>query len=114
MENCSDYFVPEKYKDNQYCYWFMANDTFHMVSSEDEKDTKDESVRQIDFYWSIDNLKNFTKSGISVPTITMQLYDPQFSPRRNTIGDSPKEVWLFFAFKLSGTIFFNFIYFYAK
>lgn len=55
-------------------------------------DSRD-ALRRLDFYWSIDNLKNLTYSTISIPAIAIQLYDPSFTTwNPETIGNSPTEV----------------------
>lgn len=92
IPNCFQDFVrPGANGDASKCYVFETRKKYRMATGL-TYDSRD-ALRRMDFYWTIDDLKNLTYSTISIPAIAIQLYDPTFTPwYPETIGDSEVEV----------------------
>ncbi|KAI9491669.1 hypothetical protein BDB00DRAFT_475466 [Zychaea mexicana] len=85
--NWTSWTIPDPYRyimigepggDPSRCYLFQSNSAFKYGVVEDY-DPMTTDIRRIDIYWKIDALENVTAVSLSVPSITMELYNPGFS-----------------------------------
>ena len=79
IPNCYDYIrIGETSETPSMCYLFDSDEFFkYGVTEEYEPTTSD--IRRIDIYWKIDSILNTSLASISVPSITMELYNAGFS-----------------------------------
>ncbi|CAG8730505.1 27008_t:CDS:2, partial [Dentiscutata erythropus] len=78
--NCTDFIQHSRIKDNIYCYLFETNNTYFFGNPDSGNNLTRPWVRNIDFYFKIDNITNITSKYISVGAISVQLMDPNFNP----------------------------------
>ena len=79
IPNCYDYIHLGDQSDTPTkCYLFDSDDTFKYGVTANYTPTTDD-IRRIDIYWKIDSILNASSASISVPSITMELYNSNFS-----------------------------------
>lgn len=73
------------------CYVFETNNTYRMATGLTYDNRP--ALRRLDFYWNINSVYNLSFITASIPTITVQLYDPHFSFwKKYTLGKTKVEV----------------------
>lgn len=97
LEDCNGYVTKgdEEGTESQ-CYLLDTEGAYRYGVVEDYDENAPE-IRRVDVYWKLDSIANVTAASISIPTVTIQIYDPRFNPWNDAVLDSmiPQEVGLF-------------------
>ncbi|CAG8779610.1 18069_t:CDS:2, partial [Gigaspora rosea] len=78
FDNCTKFIQRSRVENNIYCYFFENNYTYFFGNP--DINLTGPWVRNIDFYFKIDNITNITSRYLSVGDISVQLMDPNFDP----------------------------------
>ncbi|CAG8503713.1 4902_t:CDS:2 [Cetraspora pellucida] len=79
-DNCTKYIQRSCVEYNIYCYLFETNYTDFFGNPDPNINVMGPWVRNIDFYFQINNITNVTSRFLSVGAISVQLIDPEFNP----------------------------------
>lgn len=78
LPNCYDYIQIGTGEDPSYCSLFQGSNEFFYGVDLDYEDTSTD-IRRLDVYWKIDAIENVTAASISIPSLTLEMYDPTFN-----------------------------------
>ncbi|ORZ02910.1 hypothetical protein BCR43DRAFT_482382 [Syncephalastrum racemosum] len=78
LPNCYDYIQVGEGEDPSYCSLFQGSNDFFYGVEQDYEDTSTD-IRRLDVYWKIDAIENVTAASISIPSLTLEMYDPSFN-----------------------------------
>ncbi|KAI9250232.1 hypothetical protein BDA99DRAFT_564200 [Phascolomyces articulosus] len=80
IPNCYDYIqMGDNNGDPSKCYLFRASDAINFGILKSDYDQSSPDIRRIDIYWKIDSIVNVSIASVSVPSISMELYNPSFN-----------------------------------
>lgn len=78
FDNCTNFIQRSRVENNIYCYLFENNYTSTYFFGNPDINLTGPWVRNIDFYFKIDNITTMTSKFLSVGDISVQLMDPNF------------------------------------
>ncbi|CDH54960.1 predicted protein [Lichtheimia corymbifera JMRC:FSU:9682] len=88
LEDCNGYVTKGDEEGTESQCYLLDTEGAYKYGVEEDYDEDAPEVRRVDIYWKLDSVQNVTEASISIPTVTIQIYDPRFNPWNDAVLDS--------------------------